>query len=139
MPLQICIPLLVADQAKIGTAFGVWRAFNNSGSTIMDVVFGVLQDGTEDNGYYKVLLVAIGIKAWAFVLGVSYIIVDYKLLGKGMTMTRVQREAIEATIDDRDANPLTRRRSKPWFTALAFGLLVAMVATAWAVFLRYLI
>ena len=35
MPLQICIPLLVADQAKLGTAFGVWRAFNNSGSTIV--------------------------------------------------------------------------------------------------------
>lgn len=35
MPLQICIPLLVADQSKLGTAFGVWRAFNNSGSTIV--------------------------------------------------------------------------------------------------------
>lgn len=105
----------------------------------MDVIFGVLQDGTEDNGYYKVLLVAIGIKAWAFVLGVSYIIVDYKLLGKGMTMTRVQREAKEAVIEDCDADPLTRRRSKPWFTALTFGLLVAIIASAWAVFLKYLI
>ncbi|KAL6355440.1 hypothetical protein LRP88_11029 [Fusarium phalaenopsidis] len=139
MPLQICIPLLVADQAKIGTAFGVWRAFNNSGSTIMDVVFGVLQDGTENNGYYKVLLVAIGIKAWAFVLGVSYIIVDYKLLGKGMTMTRLQREAKEATIEDREADPLTRRNSSPWFTALTFGLLVGIIASAWVVFLKYLI
>lgn len=45
MPLQICIPLLVADQNKLGTAFGIWRAFNNSGSTIVDIVFGVLQDG----------------------------------------------------------------------------------------------
>lgn len=45
MPLQVCIPLLVADQNKIGTAFGVWRAFNNSGSTIVDIIFGVLQDG----------------------------------------------------------------------------------------------
>lgn len=35
MPLQICIPLLVADKSKLGTAFGVWRAFNNSGSTIV--------------------------------------------------------------------------------------------------------
>ncbi|RSL94754.1 hypothetical protein CEP52_012444 [Fusarium oligoseptatum] len=139
MPLQICIPLLVADQAKIGTAFGVWRAFNNSGSTIMDVVFGVFQDGTENNGYYKVLLVATGIKAWAFVLGVSYIIVDYKLLGKGMTMTRLQREAKEAMIEDRDADPLTRRNSSPWFTALTFGLLVGIIASAWAVFLNYLI
>ncbi|KAI9150552.1 Major facilitator superfamily domain-containing protein [Paramyrothecium foliicola] len=139
MPLQICIPLLVGDQAKIGTAFGIWRAFNNSGSTIIDVVFGVLQDGTEDSGYYKVLLVAIGIKAWAFVLGISYIIVDYKLLGKGMTMTLKQRAAREAQIVDRDSDPLTRRTSKPWFTALTFGLLIAIIASAWAVFLRYLI
>ena len=105
----------------------------------MDVVFGVLQDGTENNGYHKVLLVAIGIKAWAFVLGLLYIIVDHRLLGKGMTMTRVKRETIEATIENRDVHPLTRRTSKLWFTILTFSLLVAMIATAWAVFLRYLI
>ncbi|KAM0569858.1 hypothetical protein D7B24_003384 [Verticillium nonalfalfae] len=139
MPLQICIPLLVADQAKIGTAFGVWRAFNNSGSTIMDVVFGVLQDGTDGGGYNRVLLVAIGIKAWAFVLGISYIIVDYKLLGKGMTMTRRSREAAEALVVDRDLDPLTKRTSKGWFTALTFGFLVSIIVSAWAVFLRYLI
>ncbi|KAK1469199.1 hypothetical protein CMEL01_00966 [Colletotrichum melonis] len=139
MPLQICIPLLVADQAKIGTAFGVWRAFNNSGSTIMDVVFGALQDDTEGNGYSKVLTVAIAIKAWAFVLGLSYIIVDYQFLGKGMTLTRKQRQAKEALIVDRQADPLTRRTSKKWFTTLTFGLLVAIIASAWAVFVRYLI
>ncbi|WQF88900.1 Putative major facilitator superfamily, MFS transporter superfamily [Colletotrichum destructivum] len=139
MPLQICIPLLVADQAKIGTAFGVWRAFNNSGSTIMDVVFGVLQDDTEGQGYSRVLIVAIAIKAWAFVLGLSYIFVDYRFLGKGMTMTRSQRQAREAQIVDRQADPLTRRTSKTWFTVLTFGLLVAIVASAWAVFVRYLI
>ncbi|KAI8305410.1 Major facilitator superfamily domain-containing protein 1 [Colletotrichum sp. SAR11_59] len=139
MPLQICIPLLVADQAKIGTAFGVWRAFNNSGSTIMDVVFGALQDSTEGIGYSKVLIVAIAIKAWAFVLGLSYIFIDYKFLGKGMTMTRKQREAREAQIVDREADPLTRRTSKKWFTTLTFGLLLAIIASAWAVFVRYLI
>ncbi|KAH7376370.1 major facilitator superfamily domain-containing protein [Plectosphaerella cucumerina] len=139
MPLQICIPLLVADQAKIGTAFGVWRAFNNSGSTIMDVVFGVLQDGTEDQGYYRVLLVAIGIKAWAFVLGISYILIDYKFLGRGMTLTRRRREEREAAIVDRDSDPLTRRTVSKWFTMVTFGLLVAIVASAWAVFLRYLV
>lgn len=35
MPLQICFPLLVRDQQKLGTAFGIWRAFNNCGSTIV--------------------------------------------------------------------------------------------------------
>jgi hypothetical protein len=105
----------------------------------MDVVFGVLQDGTEDQGYYRVLLVAIGIKAWAFVLGISYILIDYKFLGRGMTLTRRRREEREAAIVDRDSDPLTRRTVSKWFTMVTFGLLVAIVASAWAVFLRYLV
>lgn len=35
MPLNVSIPLLVADQDKLGTAYGVWRCFNNSGATIV--------------------------------------------------------------------------------------------------------
>lgn len=34
-PLQMALHLLVADHRLIGTAFGVWRAFNNSGSVVM--------------------------------------------------------------------------------------------------------
>lgn len=105
----------------------------------MDVVFGVLQDGTADEGYSKVLEMAIGIKAWAFVLGLSYIFIDYKWLGKGMTMTRKQRQAREAQIVDPTTDPLTKREAKPWFTALTFALLVGIVASAWAVFMVYLI
>lgn len=105
----------------------------------MDVVFGVLQDGTEDNGYSQVLNVAIAIKAWAFVLGLSYILIDYKWLGKGMTMTRKQRQAREAAVVDPATDPLTKREVKPWFTALTFALLVAIVASAWTVFLVYLV
>lgn len=33
--LQICIPFLTADQSKLVTTFRIWRAFNNSGGTIM--------------------------------------------------------------------------------------------------------
>lgn len=105
----------------------------------MDVVFGVLQDNTENNGYSSVLLLAIGIKAWAFVLGLSYIFIDYKWLGKAMTMTRKQRQTKEAEIVDPATDPLTKREVKPWFTALTFALLVGIVASAWAVFMVYLV
>lgn len=105
----------------------------------MDVVFGVLQDNTADNGYSQVLLVAIGIKAWAFVLGVSYILIDFKWLGKGMTMTRKQRQLREAAIVDPTTDPLTKREVKPWFTAMTFGLLVGIVASSWVVFMVYLV
>lgn len=105
----------------------------------MDVVFGVLQDGTEGSGYSRVLKVAIGLKAWAFALGISYIIVDYRLLGKGMTMTRKQRQRREENIIDRDTDPLTKREAKRWFNVVTFGLLIAIIATSWALFIRYLI
>jgi ABC-type Fe3+ transport system permease subunit len=103
------------------------------------VIFGVVQDGTADGGYSRVLLVAIGIKAWAFILGLSYIAIDYKFLGKAMTLGLREREAREALIEDKSADPLTRRETKAWFTTFTFSLLVAIIASAWAVFLRYLI
>jgi MFS family permease len=39
MPLNVSIPLLVADQDKLGTAFGVWRCFTNSAATIVSAFF----------------------------------------------------------------------------------------------------
>ncbi|KAJ8113238.1 hypothetical protein OPT61_g4586 [Boeremia exigua] len=139
MPLQICIPLLVADQNKLGTAFGVWRAFNNSGSTIVDIVFGVLQDDTEGNGYTRVLSFAIGVKALAFLLGVTYIVVDYKALGKGMTLTLRDREEQEKQIDDAQSDPLTRRQHLTSVTYAGLSLLTSIIITAWVVFIKYLL
>ncbi|RSL62711.1 hypothetical protein CEP53_004678 [Fusarium sp. AF-6] len=138
MPLNVSIPLLVADQDKLGTAFGVWRAFNNSGATIMEVVYGVVQDGTEKMGYGRVLIVSSCIKAVGFFIGLSYIFVDYKKLGRGITMTRKERERREGDITDRDSDPLTKRRVfKPW-TIYTLSALVAMIATSWTLFLKYL-
>lgn len=138
MPLQICIPLLLRDQSKIGTAFGVWRAFNNAGSTIMDIAFGLLQDDSENMGYDKVLKLTIGIKAWAFVLGITYILIDYKKLGKGMTMTRKQRERRESEIVDEMLDPLTRRNTNRAVTIAALASLLAIIITAWVLFITHL-
>ncbi|OAL46303.1 MFS general substrate transporter [Pyrenochaeta sp. DS3sAY3a] len=138
LPIQIIIPLLVADQSKLGTAFGLWRAYNNSNTTITDVVYGVLQDGTENMGYTKVLLFAIGIKSWGFVLGVLYIILDFKKLGKGMTMTRHQREARLKAITDPANDPLTRRVPNKYITIAALTMLVALIVVAWVMFFKYL-
>ncbi|KAF7551906.1 hypothetical protein G7Z17_g4684 [Cylindrodendrum hubeiense] len=139
LPLQICFPLLVRDQNRLGTAYGVWRAFNNANSTITDVVYGLLQDGTKNMGYSKVLLMAIGIKSWGFVLGLIYIIIDFKYIGKSLTLTRKRREAREADIIDPNSDPLTRRTPVKWVTIVTLCLLVAVVATAWTLFIRYLI
>ncbi|KAF9691594.1 hypothetical protein EKO04_010530 [Ascochyta lentis] len=139
MPLQVCIPLLVADQSKLGTAFGIWRAFNNSGSTIVDIVFGVLQDSTKDNAYPRVLLFAIGVKVLAFLLGLTYIFVDYKALRKSITLTRRQREDCESKISDPKFHPLTRREMVMSVSYAGLGLLGSIIISAWVVFIRYLL
>lgn len=141
MPLQICILRLLRDQNKIGTAFGVWRAFNNSGSTIIDIAFGVLQDGTEGGGYDRVLKLAMGLKGWAFVLGLTYIFVDWKFLRSGMTLTRTKRQEEEdriAASGTESEENLTKREVKPWVTRVGLALLGAMLVTAWVLFFKYL-
>lgn len=104
----------------------------------MEVVYGVVQDGTEAMGYGRALIVSSCIKAVGFFIGVTYIIVDFKKLGKGITMTRSQREARESEIEDRDADPLTRRRPVKAWTIYVMCALVAMVTTGWTLFIKYL-
>ena len=79
------------------------------------------------------------IKAVAFVLGLTYILVDYIYLGKGMTMTKKEREQTEEAIVNRDAHPLTRRTVLRGVTYGGLGLLTSIVITAWVVFVKYLI
>lgn len=85
------------------------------------------------------LLVAIGIKALAFVLGLTYITVDYRMLGKGMTLTKKRREREEAAIVDPTTYPLTKRTSVKEVTIAGLSLLGTMVITAWVVFVKYLL
>lgn len=101
----------------------------------------MVQDGTENMGYGRVLTVSSGIKAVGFFIGLAYVFVDFKKLGKAITMTRAQREAAEAEVeeDERATHPLTKRSVyKPW-TIYTLSALVAMVITGWTLFIKYLI
>lgn len=43
LPLQACITLLVADQNKLGTAFGLWKSFTNSHATIVSISYPTIE------------------------------------------------------------------------------------------------
>lgn len=53
-------------------------------------------------GYTNVLLIGIGFKTLAFFLGLFYIFIDFKYLGKGMTMSEGRRSKLEEEIEDED-------------------------------------
>jgi hypothetical protein len=104
--LQICIPLLVAGQSKLGTALvcGEHSTILAPPLLTLRLVFcktvrrlhplasyhraDFMPTDTEEGGYHKVLKLAMGIKAVALALGVTYIIIYYCKLGKGITMTK---------------------------------------------------
>lgn len=61
----------------------------------MSIAYGRMQDETEDGGYANVLKTGIAFKAWAFCLGLGYIYMDRRYLGKGMSMGEKQRTQLE--------------------------------------------
>jgi len=113
-------------EAKRQKLTAVWRAFNNSGSVIMDVSFGRIQDATPEMSYDRVLKLTIGLKSLAFALGVGYIFMDRYKLASGLTMTRKRRDAVEDDIpaSEREAHPLFQRRAVLKLTVGGFCLLV---------------
>ncbi|KAL1915196.1 uncharacterized protein VTP21DRAFT_7472 [Calcarisporiella thermophila] len=52
--LATSIPLLLSLDL-VGTAYGVFKAAENVGATLFDILIGVVQDGTPDGGYSRVI------------------------------------------------------------------------------------
>ncbi|TIB73171.1 MFS general substrate transporter [Wallemia mellicola] len=74
--LLASIPLIIHNDKYLGLALGIWKSFINCGDVIMSVVVGRVQDITPNESYVNVIWIFMGVKAWAVVLGVVYIIVD---------------------------------------------------------------
>jgi hypothetical protein len=86
--------------------------------------------------YSNVLFLKIGLKSWAFCLGLLYILVDLRYLGGGLTMTRAKRDKIESTIsaEEKEFHPITRRSPVQWVTIMSMCTMAAMCITGWTLF-----
>lgn len=80
---------------------------------------------------------SLGLKALAFALGIGYIILDARVLGKGLTMTRAQRDRVERHVileGRQEVDPLTKRRPNTYVTYAGLGMLAALLVCAWTLF-----
>lgn len=86
--------------------------------------------------YSNVLFLKIGLKSWAFCLGLLYILVDLRYLGGGLTLTRAKRDKIESTIsaEEKEFHPITRRSPVKWVTIMSMCTMAAMCITGWTLF-----
>lgn len=72
LPFLVSIPLIVPSQVELGLVFGIWKAFNNSGSVIVDMIAGALQDITPGGTYERVIAFFVAVKGLEFCLGLFY-------------------------------------------------------------------
>lgn len=139
IPFIASIPLLVPSQAIIGTAFGVWKAFNSAGSTIMNVATGAIQDLSRDRGsrqYDNVFFLLIALKGIDVIFGFLYGFLDKRYFGCVMTMTEKQRVRAEAVESPNDRTQGLRGPRRFW-TILGGSIAVAIIATAYVLYIYY--
>ncbi|KAJ7142021.1 major facilitator superfamily domain-containing protein [Mycena crocata] len=134
MPFICSLPLLSPEQTNMGMIFGVWKAFANAGSVVVDMVAGTIQDQTPGNTYERVIYFFVAMKALEFSLGAFYGILDGRYLGSVLTIGEPERNRKERAglMDD-----LPGRRPSKVATTVGFSMLAAMVVVAWALFFVY--
>ncbi|CAE6346181.1 unnamed protein product [Rhizoctonia solani] len=134
MPFVCSVPILVASQDQIGTGYGLYKAFNNAGSVIVDVAAGAIQDKTPGDGYNGVIAFFIALKSMEIFWGSVYGVLDRRLLRGVLSMSEKERLEMEKKID-LNIQP-GRQPVKAW-TYGGWVFLGASVAIALVLFIKY--
>ncbi|KAN0066302.1 hypothetical protein ACQY0O_000396 [Thecaphora frezii] len=140
IPFIASIPLLVQSQSSVGTAFGIVKAFNSAGSTVMDVSTGAIQDLTPKgkHQYDNVFYFLIAMKSLDVILGLMYDVLDKRYFGgvlRASEKERIERETHE-TEADRRSGLRVPKRGWTW-AGIVCG--VALITTSYVLYIVYAI
>lgn len=98
LPFLASIPLMVPNQTELGLVFGIWKVFNNSGSVIVDMIAGRLQDITPGGTYERVIAFFVAVKGLEFCLGLFYGVLDRRYVVSPTDLTHCSLLIIDADI-----------------------------------------
>lgn len=138
LPFIASIPLLVPNQASIGTAFGIWKCFNSAGSVTLDVAFGAIQDRTPTGKkqFNNAFAFIIALKSIDVLYGLAYHVIDRKYFGGVLKLN--ERELRQKMLDESETErtEALRKPIKKW-TMAGCVLLVAFVTTGYVLYITY--
>ncbi|WVW87087.1 hypothetical protein I302_109144 [Kwoniella bestiolae CBS 10118] len=130
------IPVLVGDDRLLGTAFGVWKAFQNGNSAVLDVAAGAIQDRTPNGSYDRVLYLIIAIKSIEVILGPVYDYLDGRWLGHSLRLPEKKRLLLRKEAIEKDLDYPGWRIDKRVTRVVGLEL-VGLIITAWVVYIIY--
>ncbi|KAL1412618.1 hypothetical protein Q8F55_000365 [Vanrija albida] len=130
------IPVLVGNDRLIGTAFGVWKSFQNCNTLILEVAAGAIQDRTKNDQYYNVIYFLIAIKSIETLLGPIYDYLDGKWLGHSLRRPEKVRVAIRKEAIEKDIFYEGWRVSR-WTRRAVLTQLGCMIVTGWTLYIVY--
>jgi hypothetical protein len=136
IPFIAAIPLLVPQQSSIGTAFGIWKAFNSAGSTIIDISIGAIQDRTPDGGYSRVFAFLIALKAVDILFGCFYHYIDRRYLSSILFLS--ERKRIEQEKQQGEGHEKQGLlAAKKFWTIAGMTVGCALISTAYVLYIIY--
>ncbi|SPO22893.1 uncharacterized protein UTRI_01571 [Ustilago trichophora] len=138
LPFLASIPLLVPNQASIGTAFGIWKCFNSAGAVTMDVSFGAIQDLTPrgKKQFNNAFAVLIALKSIDVLYGLVYHVIDRKYFGGVLKLNEAQLLQKMQNETTEEKEQALRKPIKKW-TAAGCLLLLAFVVTSYVLYITY--
>ncbi|GAA5848456.1 hypothetical protein JCM8547_004519 [Rhodosporidiobolus lusitaniae] len=140
IPLQAVIALSVGPLLQ-GSAQGAYQALVNSGTVIVSIAAGAIQDGSPKgkHNYDRVLIFLLAIKAWDVVAGLIYVFLDKTSLNSILSRSNKQQRQYDAKVVAGEVVPPETPMLEPkkkW-TATALGVMAAQLVAAWVVYLKY--
>ncbi|KAI9016539.1 major facilitator superfamily domain-containing protein [Phycomyces nitens] len=93
---------MILPSDYIGTGLGIYKSSNNVGTTILDIVVGVIQDHTHNQAYTGVMTLFIILGGIGFLLILGLIVSQRIFLRNLLETSRANRTAIMKEVNDKE-------------------------------------
>lgn len=134
---------MILPSDYIGTGLGIYKSSNNIGTTILDIIVGVVQDHTANQAYTGVMILFLALSCIGLFLIAGLWLSQYFFLGNLLEMSRAKRLLVMKERNDKELE-LNRQgldsysdtpRKKLNYVFL--GIFIACLIVAWVLFFVY--
>lgn len=134
---------MILPSDYIGTGLGMYKSSNNIGTTILDIIVGVVQDHTANQSYYGVMILFIALSGVGFLLIAALWVSQYYYYDNLLEASRKKRLARmedfnnkEVALNKRGLDSFHDVEARP-LNYVYIGTFIVCLVVAWVLFFVY--